>query len=112
MQKIKVFMPLLLAFLSLVGTILVAVIQTRSANKDDVKASSDSVVKQLNDKTIPYLQSQFDKLDSKFDDLNVRISRLEGKLDHPTAFMMKSSPAAPMDMPKAKPSIPKLKMVE
>ena len=102
MQKLKTIMPLLLAFLSLVGMIAVAYIQSKSASKDDINV----LVAQLNDKTIPYLQG-------RLDDIADRLGRIEGKMESRAAILapmaMKSAPSLEF---MSKKSIPKLKSAE
>lgn len=99
---IKTWTPIIVALLSILGTIFVAILQSGSASKGEVTA----LVEQINDKTIPYLQN-------RLDDIADRLSRIEGKIELSRGtlglMMNKDSAFVHSGLPKPKP-IPRLEL--
>ena len=96
---IKTWTPIITAVLALLGTLFVAVLQSGSASKDEVA----TIVSQINDKTLPYIQA-------RLDDISDRLSKIEGKMELRNTLglmMSKDSSFVHAGLPKPK-AIPKL----
>lgn len=76
-ERMKVWIPVITAAISLIGTITVGVLQTYSASVDDTKAimkDLQEIQKHTNEQVIPLLQEAISSCKE-------RIAKLEGKLE-------------------------------
>ena len=104
--RVKAWMPLITALISLAGVITVAILQFGAARESSVK----TIVEQLNDKVIPNLQQGFNdlsdtnnKIVDKVSEQQARIARLEGILE----ILLRDKYGARRKPPELKPLLTK-----
>jgi len=75
--SIKAWAPILVAIISLAGTVIVAYSQTYKAET----SSLQTIIDQINDKVIPKLQDTIDRLSIELASIRERVARLEGRVE-------------------------------